>query len=100
VALCPPQIPLEPVHKLTWVSVVTGPGLTVRVIYLRWEKLLKNAFCCIGQSRCVLLPAACATNMEGLLFEGLCNRNCHTAVLSEVGYICQISHIQYLDYFL
>ena len=28
------------------------------------------------------------------------NRNCHTAVLSAVGYICKILLIQYLDYFL
>jgi len=59
-----------------------------------------NAFYCIDQSQCVVLHVACVTNTACVLFERLCNRNCHTAVLSEVGYICQTLRIQYLDYFL
>jgi len=61
---------------------------------------LKIVFYCIDQSRCVVLQVACVTNTGCALFERLCNRNCQTAVLSEVGYVCQISCIQYLDYFL
>ena len=61
-----------------------------------------------SDQECFLLytsvPMCCTTcsvtNTGCVLFERLCNRNCHTAVLSEVGYICQISHIKYLDYFL
>jgi len=57
----------------------------------------KNAFYCTDQSRCVVLHVACVTNTGCVLFERLGNRSCHTVVVSEVGYICQISHIQYLD---
>ena len=53
----------------------------------------KNAFYCIYQSRCVVLHVACVTNTGCVLFERLCNRNCHKALLSEVHYVCQISHI-------
>ena len=87
VPLCPPQIPYRPAHKWTWASVVKGPGLTVRAIYLRWEKWPKNAFYCTDQSQCVVLHVACIANTGCVLFEWLCNRNCHTAVLSEVGYL-------------
>jgi len=59
-----------------------------------------NAFYCIDQPRCVVLHVACVTNTDRILFKRLCNRNCHTTVLSEVGYVCQIFYIQYLDYFL
>jgi len=41
-ALHPPQIPYGLAYKGTQVSVVRGPGLTVRAIYLRWEKWPKN----------------------------------------------------------
>jgi len=63
-------------------SVVRGPWLTVRAIYLLWEKWCKNAFHCIDQSGHVVLRVACVTNTGCVLFERLCNRNCHTAVLS------------------
>jgi len=98
--LCLPQIPYGLAYKWTWASVVKGPGLIVTAIYLRWENWPKNAFYCTDQSQCVVLHVACIANTGCVLFEWLCNRNCHTAVLSEVGYICQISHIQHLDSFL
>jgi len=76
----------------TSVCVLRGPGLTVRAIYLQWEKWPKNAFYCTDQFRCAVLHVACVTNAGCVLFERLCNRNCHTAVLSQVGYVGQISH--------
>jgi len=88
------------VYKWTRASVLSGPGLTGRAIYLQWGKWPKNAFYCTDQSRCVVLHVACITNTGCILSERLCNRNCHIADLSEVGYVCQISHIQYMDYFL
>jgi len=100
VSLCPPQIPHGLVCKWTWASGVRGPGLTVRAIYLWRGKWPKNAFYCVDQSQCVVLHVVCVTNTGCVLFERLCNRNCYIAALSEVGYICQISHNQYLDYFL
>ena len=100
VPFCPTQIPYGLAYKWTQMSVATGPGLTVRAIYWRWEKWPKNAFYCTDPSRCVVLHVVCVTNTGCVLSERLCNRNCHTALLSEVGYICQISHIQYQDYFL
>jgi len=86
-----------------WTGPQVNPGIcgersrNNRVIYLWWEKWPKSAFYCTDQSWCVVLHVACVTNTGCVLFERLCNRNCHTAVLSEVGYVCQISHIQYLD---
>ena len=76
VPLCPPQIPYRLAYKWTWASVVRGPGLTNRAIYLLWEKWPKNAFSCIDRSRCVALHVACFTNTGSVLFERLCNRNC------------------------
>ena len=93
VPLCPPQIPYRLVYKWTQASVVTAPGLTVRAIYLRWEERRKNAFHCIDQSWCVVLHVACVTNTGYVLTERLCNRNCHTAVPSEIRYVCHISNI-------
>ena len=90
--LCPPQIPYGLDYKWTRASVVRGPGLTVRAIYLRWEKWPTNAFYCIDQSRCVVLHVVCVPNKGCVLFERLCNTNWQTALLSEVGYVCQISH--------
>jgi hypothetical protein len=97
---CPPQIPYGVASVLTLASVVRGPGLAVRATYIKLEKWRENAFYCIHQSQCVVLRGACVTYTGCVLFEMLCNRNCHTAVLSEVRYVCQILHIQYLDSFL
>jgi len=35
---CPPQIPYGLAYKRTQESVVRGAGLTVRAIYIQWEK--------------------------------------------------------------
>jgi len=96
VPLCPPKITYGLAYKWTWASVLWGPGLTVRAIYLLWEKWPKNAFYCTDQSRCVV-HVACVTNTGCVLFEQLYNRNCHKQFCLQVGYVCQISHIQYLD---
>ena len=66
---------------------------TNSAIYLWCEEWPKNAFYCIDQSRCVVLHVACVTNTGCVLFERSRNRNCHTAVLSEVGYIYNIWNI-------
>jgi len=74
VPLCPPQILYRLAYKCTRVSLVKGPGLTVRTIYLWWEKWPKNAFHSIDQSQCVVLHVACVTNTGCVLFERLCNK--------------------------
>jgi hypothetical protein len=59
VPLSPPQIPYRLANKWTRASVVRGPGLTVKAIYLQWEKWPKNAFYCVDRPRCVVLQVAC-----------------------------------------
>jgi len=79
---CPPKIPYGLAYKWPQASVVRGPGITVTAIYLQWEKWSKNAFYCIDKSGRAVLHVVCVTNTGCVLFERLCNRNCHTAVLS------------------
>ena len=83
-SLCP-SISFGLAYKWSRVCVVRGPGLTVRAIYLRWEKWPKNAFYCADRSQCVVLYVACVTNTGCVLIERLCNSNSHTAILADVG---------------